>query len=101
MQKSAACSERSTPVHERPGIGASILIGIVYLYQYTLSPIFGNACRYMPSCSHYAQDALRMHGAWRGSALAAKRVLRCHPWHEGGYDPVPVDLDKPKNGNQL
>ncbi len=88
------------PEPERPGPIASILIGIVYLYQYTLSPIFGNACRFTPSCSHYAQDALRTHGAWRGSILAGKRVLRCHPWHEPGYDPVPQAEPKSDRDDQ-
>ncbi|HDL01850.1 MAG TPA: membrane protein insertion efficiency factor YidD [candidate division Zixibacteria bacterium] len=64
------------------------LIFAIYLYRITLSPIFGNSCRFYPSCSHYAEDALRKYGAFKGSMMAAKRLLRCHPWHEGGYDPV-------------
>ncbi|UCC45421.1 MAG: membrane protein insertion efficiency factor YidD [Candidatus Zixiibacteriota bacterium] len=64
------------------------LIFLIHLYRYTLSPVFGNDCRYEPTCSRYAEEALRKHGAIGGSIMALKRVLRCHPWHEGGYDPV-------------
>jgi len=53
-----------------------------------LSPFIGNNCRFYPTCSHYAEDALQKYGAFKGSMVAAKRLLRCHPWHEGGYDPV-------------
>ncbi|MCK4302026.1 MAG: membrane protein insertion efficiency factor YidD [candidate division Zixibacteria bacterium] len=88
MLKSTAYSRASTPAGRRPGLLAYTLIVVIYLYRYTLSPIFGNACRYWPTCSHYAEEALRKHGALRGSVMAVKRLLRCHPWHEGGYDPV-------------
>lgn len=54
-----------------------------------LSPILGGHCRYVPSCSQYAQEALQRHGAWRGGRLAAARILRCHPFSPGGFDPVP------------
>ncbi|MCY3853209.1 MAG: membrane protein insertion efficiency factor YidD [Gammaproteobacteria bacterium] len=66
-----------------------LLIGLLRAYQYLLSPFFGQHCRFTPTCSQYAIDALREHGPWRGSMLAARRVLRCHPWHPGGMDPVP------------
>ena len=62
---------------------------LIKIYRYTLSAYIGNQCRYYPSCSHYAEDALRSHGALEGLILSVKRILRCHPWHEGGYDPVP------------
>lgn len=65
------------------------LIGLVRAYQYLLSPFLGQHCRFTPTCSQYAIDALREHGPWRGSMLAARRVMRCHPWHPGGLDPVP------------
>lgn len=68
---------------------AEILAGAVRTYQLTLRPVIGANCRFEPSCSHYAIAALRTHGAFHGSALAAKRILRCNPWREGGYDPVP------------
>ncbi len=68
---------------------AAVLAGAVRAYQFTVSPLLGPACRFEPSCSCYAIDALRTHGAARGSLLAARRVLRCNPWTQGGYDPVP------------
>jgi putative membrane protein insertion efficiency factor len=58
-------------------------------YQLALSPLFGPRCRFYPSCSHYALEAIEVHGALRGSWLAAKRIFRCHPFHDGGFDPVP------------
>ena len=66
-----------------------VLIAIVRGYQYVLSPWWGRQCRFAPSCSHYAIEALERHGAIAGSWLALKRILRCHPWNPGGYDPVP------------
>ena len=75
-------------------------IGLVRLYQWTLRPFIGSHCRFWPSCSEYAVEALRVHGAARGSALAAKRILRCNPWHEAGVDPVPgVDRGHCRNGH--
>lgn len=68
---------------------ARALRGAVRVYQLTLTPIFGGQCRFYPSCSAYAMEALSVHGAARGSALAARRILRCHPWNPGGIDPVP------------
>ena len=67
----------------------SLAIGAVRVYQWTLRPVIGANCRFLPSCSDYAIEAMRAHGAVRGSGLAARRILRCNPWHEGGYDPVP------------
>ena len=61
----------------------------ILVYRYTLSPMLGPRCRFHPSCSAYALEALSTHGALRGSALAAWRVLRCNPWGTSGYDPVP------------
>ena len=66
-----------------------ILIAFIKVYQYTMSPLLGPRCRYYPSCSNYAVDALREHGALRGLGLAAWRLLRCNPFSNGGYDPVP------------
>ena len=73
--------------------GATVGIGAVRVYQWTLGPALGGQCRFAPSCSEYAIAALRCHGPLRGSALAAWRVLRCNPWCEGGYDPVPPASD--------
>ena len=58
-------------------------------YQLTMSPLLGPRCRFYPSCSQYALEAVKEHGALRGSALALRRLARCHPFHRGGYDPVP------------
>lgn len=68
-----------------------VLLALVRAYRLLFSPWIGNVCRYYPSCSHYALDALQRHGALGGSALAAWRVLRCNPWSLGGCDPVPED----------
>ena len=68
---------------------SKILIAFVRAYQYTISPLLGPRCRYYPSCSNYAVEALREHGAVRGLGLATWRLLRCNPFSNGGYDPVP------------
>ncbi len=68
---------------------AAMLIPVVRAYRYAFSPLLGPSCRFHPSCSEYAIDALQRHGAWRGGYLAMRRLLRCHPWHPGGHDPVP------------
>jgi putative membrane protein insertion efficiency factor len=65
------------------------MIALVRLYQWTIRPVIGANCRFEPSCSHYAIDALRLHGPLQGSGLAVWRILRCNPWNEGGFDPVP------------
>jgi uncharacterized protein len=65
------------------------LIGLVQAYRWFLSPWLGSACRFTPTCSAYALEALQQHGAARGSYFAARRLLRCHPWCQGGHDPVP------------
>jgi putative membrane protein insertion efficiency factor len=76
------------------------LIRLVRLYQKLLRPILPPACRYYPSCSDYALQALQLHGPLRGSALAVGRICRCHPYHEGGFDPVPAapDLQAQQSG---
>ena len=65
------------------------LMGAVRAYQLVLSPLLPPSCRFTPSCSAYALEALSRHGALRGTWLAARRLARCHPWNPGGYDPVP------------
>jgi putative membrane protein insertion efficiency factor len=66
-----------------------ILMGMIRVYQWTLSPMLGPCCRFHPSCSCYTHEAIERHGAVRGLWLGARRLLRCHPFVEGGYDPVP------------
>ena len=68
---------------------AHIAVGAVRAYQWTIRPIVGANCRFWPSCSDYAIEAFGTHGALRGGGLAARRILRCNPWCDGGYDPVP------------
>jgi uncharacterized protein len=76
-----------------PAEGASLiargLAGLIKLYQWTVSPLLPLACRFYPSCSCYAHEAVHRHGAMRGSWLAIRRIARCHPWCPGGHDPVP------------
>ncbi|HEX3098762.1 MAG TPA: membrane protein insertion efficiency factor YidD [Usitatibacter sp.] len=66
-----------------------MLIALVRGYRFALSPWWGNQCRFTPTCSQYAIEALERHGALKGAMLALRRVARCHPWHAGGFDPVP------------
>ena len=76
------------------------LLLLVRIYSFVISPLLGVNCRYQPTCSEYAIEALRLHGAFRGTVLAARRIARCHPWGESGYDPVPrrgADKDDAKS----
>lgn len=65
------------------------VISLIKLYQYCISPLIPPSCRFFPTCSNYTQEALTRHGFVKGLWLSVKRVLRCHPWNRGGYDPVP------------
>jgi len=76
------------------------LLLLVQIYRYTLSLLLGVNCRYLPTCSEYAVEALRQHGAFRGTALAARRIGRCHPWGGSGYDPVPGSTSDDDENNQ-
>jgi len=67
----------------------SVLKFLIRAYQLTISPMLGPCCRFHPTCSHYGMEAIEKHGALRGSWLTLKRIGRCHPFHEGGFDPVP------------
>ena len=77
----------------------SILIAPIRAYRYLISPLMAGHCRFHPTCSAYALEALEEHGSVRGSALALKRLARCHPFNPGGYDPVP--LAEHRSGNNL
>jgi len=65
------------------------VVALIQAYRVVLSPLLGGQCRFVPSCSEFASEAIRRHGVVLGSALALRRIGRCHPWHAGGYDPVP------------
>lgn len=71
-----------------------VLVGLIRLYQWTLSSVIGPTCRFYPSCSHYAVEAIETHGVLKGLGLGAQRVCRCHPFNPGGYDPVPGTPEK-------
>lgn len=66
-----------------------VLIGLLRAYRFAISPLYGQVCRYHPSCSAYALEAVTIHGSLRGTWLSVRRLGRCHPWAAGGYDPVP------------
>jgi hypothetical protein len=66
-----------------------LVIALLRGYQYAISPMLGRSCRFYPSCSEYTLEAIERHGALRGMALGIRRLIRCHPWHPGGFDPVP------------
>ncbi len=71
------------------------LIGLIQIYRSWISPLYGPTCRFQPTCSHYALEAIARFGPGRGSWLALKRILRCHPLQAGGYDPVPEKTSSP------
>ncbi len=66
-----------------------LLLWLIKGYRYFISPLFPPTCRFQPTCSQYAIEAITLHGTFKGSWLAVNRILRCHPFHPGGYDPVP------------
>lgn len=74
----------------RPGVIAQVALWLIAAYRRVLSPLLGANCRYTPSCSAYAEEAFQRHGAGRAAVLSVKRIGRCHPFREGGYDPVPA-----------
>ncbi|MEO6873422.1 MAG: membrane protein insertion efficiency factor YidD [Opitutaceae bacterium] len=94
-------SDRPSLFYRLVHLPASALLGLIWIYQRTLSPvlpvIFGPACgcRFSPTCSHYAAGAIRHHGVFRGTYLAARRLVKCTPLHPGGFDPVPAPRTRP------
>lgn len=79
-----------------PGIIARLLLGLIRIYQLTLSRLIGPVCRFEPSCSRYSAACISSHGALRGSLLSVRRLCKCHPFHPGGFDPPPP----PKNARR-
>ncbi|MBT5074239.1 MAG: membrane protein insertion efficiency factor YidD [Kordiimonadaceae bacterium] len=76
------------------------LKALITVYKYVISPLLGPKCRYLPTCSSYAMEAIEIHGPFKGGWLGLKRILRCNPWGDSGYDPVPQkETDGPKNCN--
>jgi putative membrane protein insertion efficiency factor len=74
---------------------ARLFMVLIRAYQRFISPLLGPKCRFHPTCSHYGYECLRLHGALKGSYLTARRILRCHPFHPGGYDPPPLPAGYP------
>jgi uncharacterized protein len=91
--------EASAPRHAQrwDAAGQWLLLALVHLYRVFLSPFLGGACKFYPSCSQYAQEAIAVHGAGRGSVLALKRLGRCRPFTKGGFDPVPDATTRHEN----
>jgi uncharacterized protein len=85
-----SATDMSTSDATVPTLAARVLVVPILWYQRFISPLLAPRCRFAPSCSQYAVDALRAHGAARGLWLAVRRLARCHPFHPGGYDPVPA-----------
>lgn len=75
----------------------ALLLLVLRAYRFAISPLYGQVCKYHPTCSAYAMAAIETHGALRGSGLAAWRLLRCNPWSRGGYDPVPDPTNSPRH----
>ncbi|WP_176670515.1 membrane protein insertion efficiency factor YidD [Mannheimia granulomatis] len=84
-----ACSEQSISEPKRISLLARLLLIPIYFYRYAISPLIGPRCRFYPTCSTYAVEAIKIHGAIKGGYLSFKRILRCNPMSEGGEDPVP------------
>jgi len=82
-------TRESTTDARRPNPASAVALGLIKAYQYGIRPMLGQRCRFFPSCSEYTAEAIGAYGVIHGAALGAKRLAKCHPWHAGGYDPVP------------
>ena len=93
MPKSSVSSKHRSrlrfTVDGASAVAKTLLLMVFAAYRVFVSPLLDPACRFAPSCSMYASEAVRRHGAWHGGWLAARRITHCHPWNAGGYDPVP------------
>jgi len=89
----------TSPESRRSPVARVVLL-LVRAYQKVVSPLSGANCRYAPSCSHYTYEAVEIHGALKGSWMGVRRISRCHPFHEGGYDPVPGSSESLPNQTQ-
>lgn len=74
----------------------TVVVKAIKIYQIAISPFMGRNCRFYPTCSEYTLDAIAEHGVFKGLSLSLKRIGKCHPWHDGGYDPVPTSPDRSK-----
>ncbi len=97
MNKPQHISQGEQPLNRSPL--AVLLMGIVRVYQLVLSPLLGPRCRFQPTCSSYALEAITRHGGIKGGWLATKRIAKCHPWGGFGYDPVPQGTNKAARRN--
>ena len=88
------CKSDFSNLKIRPGLPARIGIGLIWIYQHSLSLLIGRACRYQPTCSQYTAEAMARFGFWRGGWIGLARILRCNPLGACGYDPVPDQLPK-------
>jgi len=90
---------REKPIVKISSLGTvmmkSLVLSLIRLYQLCLSSVLGPRCRFYPTCSHYTQEAIEHHGLWQGSKLGLKRICKCHPFHPGGFDPVPSTAHSP------
>lgn len=97
MAEDVKHDDRLRAAARRPSPLAWVLLLPIHVYRKVISPLLPPSCRFYPSCSAYAVEALTVHGAFRGSWLTLRRLLRCGPWHPGGLDPVPPPRDKPRS----
>lgn len=99
MEEQDSPVDRYRDTARRPGPAARILLLPIRLYRTVISPLLPPTCRFYPSCSAYAVEALTVHGVFRGSWLTLRRLLRCGPWHPGGLDPVPPRRESSRCGS--